>query len=37
MAALNRYITRLGEKRIPFYKLLKKVDNFSGPQKHKRL
>jgi hypothetical protein len=28
MAALSRFISRLGEKGLPFYKLLKKVDNF---------
>jgi hypothetical protein len=28
MAALSRFISRLGEKGIPFYKLLKKVDKF---------
>jgi hypothetical protein len=28
MAALSRFITRLGEKGLPFYKLLKKVDKF---------
>jgi hypothetical protein len=28
MAALSRFISRLGEKGMPFYKLLKKVDNF---------
>jgi hypothetical protein len=26
MAALSRFISRLGEKGMPFYKLLKKVD-----------
>jgi hypothetical protein len=26
MAALSRFISRLGEKGLPFYKLLKKVD-----------
>jgi hypothetical protein len=28
MAALNRFISRLGEKGIPFFKLLKKADDF---------
>jgi hypothetical protein len=28
MAALSRFILRLVEKGMPFYKLLKKVDNF---------
>jgi hypothetical protein len=28
MAALGRFISRLGERGIPFYKLLKKVDRF---------
>jgi hypothetical protein len=28
MAALTRFISRLGEKGMPFYKLLKKVDKF---------
>jgi hypothetical protein len=28
MAALNRFISRLGEKRLPFFKLLKKTDEF---------
>jgi hypothetical protein len=28
MAALSRFISRLGEKSMPFYKLLKKVDKF---------
>jgi hypothetical protein len=28
MAALSRFISKLGEKRMPFYKLLKKVDKF---------
>jgi hypothetical protein len=28
MAALRRFISRLGEKGLPFYKLLKKVDKF---------
>jgi hypothetical protein len=28
MAALSRFISRLGEKGLPFYKLLKMVDKF---------
>jgi hypothetical protein len=28
MVALSRFISRLGEKKMPFYKLLKKVDKF---------
>ena len=28
MAALNRFISRLGEKGLPFFKLLKKTDKF---------
>ena len=28
MAALSRFISRLGEKGLPFYKLLRKVDKF---------
>jgi hypothetical protein len=28
MAALSRFISKLGEKGLPFYKLLKKVDKF---------
>jgi hypothetical protein len=28
MAALSRFISRLGEKGMPFYKFLKKVDKF---------
>jgi hypothetical protein len=33
MAALSRFISMLGEKGMPFYKLLKKVINSNGPQK----
>jgi hypothetical protein len=36
MAALSRFILRLGERGMPFYKLLKKVDKSSGPQKLKK-
>jgi hypothetical protein len=28
MTTLGRFISRLGKKGLPFYKLLKKVDNF---------
>ena len=28
VAALSRFISRLGEKALPFYQLLKKADNF---------
>jgi hypothetical protein len=28
MAALNRFISRLGERGLPFFKLLKKIDKF---------
>jgi hypothetical protein len=28
MAALNRFISRLGEKGLPFFKLLKKIGKF---------
>jgi hypothetical protein len=28
MAALSRFISRLGEKGLPLYNLLKKVDKF---------
>ena len=28
MAALNRFISKLGEKGLPFFKLLKKADKF---------
>jgi hypothetical protein len=30
MAALNRFISRLGERGLPFFKLLKRQDKFSG-------
>jgi uncharacterized membrane protein len=30
MAALSRFISRLGERGMPLYKLLKKVDKFQG-------
>jgi hypothetical protein len=31
VAALSRFISRLGEKGMPFYKLLKRWTSFSGP------
>jgi hypothetical protein len=37
MAALSRFISRLGEKGMPFYKLLKRWTSFSGPQRHRKL
>jgi hypothetical protein len=33
MAALSRFISRLGEKGLPFYKLIKKVDKFQWTEK----
>jgi hypothetical protein len=33
MATLSRFISRLGEKGMPFYKLLKKVDKFQWTTK----
>jgi hypothetical protein len=33
MSALSRFISRLGEKGMPFYKLLKKVDKFQWTTK----
>jgi hypothetical protein len=35
MAALNRFISRLGEKRLPFFKLLKKTGKFEWIEKAK--
>jgi hypothetical protein len=40
MAALGRFISKLGEKGLPFFKLLKKADKFvwkTKPRKHSRL
>jgi hypothetical protein len=40
MAALGRFISKLGEKGLPFFKLLKKADKFvwdNEPKKHLRL
>jgi hypothetical protein len=33
MAALSRFISRLGERGMPFYKLLNKVDKFQWTTK----
>nr|CAE04437.2 OSJNBa0018J19.4 [Oryza sativa Japonica Group] len=36
MAALSRFVSRLGERGMPFFKLLKKTDNFQwGPEAQK--
>ena len=32
MAALNRFLSKLGERGLPFFKLLKKQDNFQWSQ-----
>ena len=32
MAALNRFLSRLGERGLPFFKLLKKQDKFRWSQ-----
>jgi hypothetical protein len=37
MAALNRFISRLGKKGLPFFKLLKKTGKLSGYRKPRRL
>jgi hypothetical protein len=37
MAALSKFISRLGKKGMPFYKLLKKVDKFQWTQRHRKL
>jgi hypothetical protein len=29
LAALSRFISKLGEKALPFYRLLQKTDNFT--------
>jgi hypothetical protein len=36
MATLSHFISRLGERGMPFYKLLKKVDRFQWTLKHKK-
>jgi hypothetical protein len=33
MASLNRFISHLGEKGLPFFKLLKKADDFQWTEK----
>jgi hypothetical protein len=35
MAALNRFISRLGKKGLPFFKLLKKIDKFEWTEEAK--
>jgi Reverse transcriptase (RNA-dependent DNA polymerase). len=36
MAVLSRFVSRLGERGMPFFKLLKKIDNFQwGPEAQK--
>jgi hypothetical protein len=35
MAALNRFITQLGEKGLPFFKLLKKISKFEWTEEAK--
>jgi hypothetical protein len=29
LAVLSRFISKLGEKALPFYRLLQKIDNFT--------
>jgi hypothetical protein len=36
MAALNRFISRLGERGLPFFKLLKRQDKFQWMEEAKR-
>ena len=36
MAALNHFISRLGEKGLPFFKLIKKTDKFEWTEEPKR-
>jgi hypothetical protein len=36
MAALNRFISRLGERGLPFFKLLKQQDKFQGTEEAER-
>jgi hypothetical protein len=33
LAALSRFISKLGEKALPFYRLLQKTDNFTWTEK----
>ena len=35
LAALSRFIARLGEKALPFYKLLKETDKFEWTEEAK--
>jgi hypothetical protein len=35
MAALNRFISRLGERGLPFFKLLKRQDKFQWTEEAK--
>ena len=35
VAALSRFIAKLGEKALPFYKLLKKIEVFDWTQRAK--
>jgi hypothetical protein len=37
MAALGRFISKLGEKGLPFFKLLKKADKFMWAMRLKKL
>jgi hypothetical protein len=36
MAALNRFISRLGERELPFFKLLKHHDKFQWTEEQRR-
>jgi hypothetical protein len=36
MAALNRFISRLGKQGLPFFKLLKRQDKFQWKEKAKQ-
>jgi len=36
LASLSRFISRLGEKGLPLYRLLKKPNIFPGPPRHKK-
>jgi hypothetical protein len=36
MAVLNRFISRLGEKGLPFFKLLKKIGKFEWTEEAKK-
>jgi hypothetical protein len=37
VAALSRFIAKLGEKALPFYQLMKKWKSSSGQEKHRTL